>query len=91
MHVAVTGSRGLVGGALLPLLTTVGHQVTTLVRGTASEGQVAWDPVAGSFDASVLNGVDGVMHLAGENIAAARWTATQKQRIRESRIHGTRS
>ena len=47
-------------------------------------------PSADSFDASALDGVDGVVHLAGENIAAARWTEAQKQRVRESRVHSTR-
>ena len=90
MHVAITGSRGLVGRELVALLTKGGHRVTPLVRGEAGEGQVVWDPRADRFDASVLDGVEGVVHLAGENIAAARWTAAHKQRVLESRVHGTR-
>jgi hypothetical protein len=91
IHVAVTGSRGLIGGQLVPFLAAAGHRVTPLVRGAASAGQVSWDPGADSFDASGLKGVDGVVHLAGENIAAARWTESRKQRILESRAHGTRT
>ena len=90
MHVAVTGSHGLIGGALMPLLTMGGHRVTPLVRGGASEGQIAWDPSGGSFDASGLAGVDGIVHLAAENIGTGRWTTLRKDRIRESRVHGTR-
>jgi uncharacterized protein (TIGR01777 family) len=61
-----------------------------LVRGTAGKGEIAWDPGGDSFDASALEHVDGVVHLAAANIAAGRWTAAHKERIRESRIHGTR-
>jgi hypothetical protein len=61
-----------------------------LVRGAASEGQRSWDPAADTFDASALAAVDGVVHLAGENVAARRWSAAFKKRIRESRTHGTR-
>jgi len=90
MHIAVTGASGLVGSELVPLLTTGGHDVTALVRGEASEGEVSWDPQADSFDASSLDGVDAVVHLAGENIAGRRWTDAMKQRIRDSRVDGTR-
>ncbi len=90
MHVAITGSSGLIGGELVPFLTTGGHRVTRLVRGEASHGQVFWDPSAGSFDASPLDRVNAVVHLAGENVAAARWTEARKLRIRESRVHSTR-
>jgi uncharacterized protein (TIGR01777 family) len=89
MRVAVTGSAGLIGGALVPSLIAGGHQVTPVVRGAALEGQVSWDPNADSFDASGLDGIDGVVHLAGENIASSRWTPSFKQRIRQSRTHGT--
>jgi uncharacterized protein (TIGR01777 family) len=90
MHFAVTGSHGLIGRVLVPFLTTGGHRVTPLVRGDASEGQVSWDPSADSLDASALDGVDGVVHLAGENIAATRWNEAHKRRVIESRIHSTR-
>lgn len=90
MHIAITGSRGLIGSQLVPHLTAAGHQVTPLVRGAPAAGRVSWDPGGSSFDASGLDGVEGVVHLAGENIAAQRWTTAFKQRIRESRTRGTR-
>jgi uncharacterized protein (TIGR01777 family) len=90
LHVAVTGSHGLIGGELVSRLTAGGHRVTAVVRQDASAGQVSWDPGAPSFDASKLEGVDAVVHLAGLNIAASRWTAAFKQRIRQSRVQGTR-
>ncbi|MBN2295976.1 MAG: NAD-dependent epimerase/dehydratase family protein, partial [Pirellulales bacterium] len=90
MHVAVTGSHGLIGRQLVPFLTTGGHEVTVLVRGEALQGHVFWDPSADTLDASALDDVHGVVHLAGENIAAARWSASQKQRILDSREHSTR-
>ena len=71
------------------MLTAAGHQVTPLVRDKVKAG-VYWDPQAGVIDQPALEGFDAVVNLAGENIAAHRWTAVQKSRIRESRIRGTK-
>ncbi len=90
MHVAITGSSGLVGGELVSLLKTEGHSVTRIVRGMAGEGEVAWHPDREEFDSAPLEGVDAVVHLAGENIAGGRWNKARKQRMRDSRIVGTR-
>lgn len=90
MHIAITGSSGLVGSTLVPLLTTGGHQVTRLVRGEPDENEAEWDPQAASFDASGLQGIDALVHLAGENIASSRWDEETKKRIRQSRVQGTR-
>src|SRR4249920_1684313 len=84
MKIAVTGSTELVGSALVPLLNEAGHDVTVLRRPTH------WDPDNGSIDIGVFQGVEAVVHLAGENIAAGRWTAAKKVRIRDSRVKGTK-
>ncbi len=91
MNIAVTGSTGLVGGALVSFLKTRGHHVLRIVRsadGLAGE-DVALDPNTGRIDAGRLEALDAVVHLAGENIAARRWDAEQKERIRSSRVQGT--
>jgi uncharacterized protein (TIGR01777 family) len=91
MNIAVTGSNGFVGSALVSWLKDRGHRVLRLVRSTGhSTGDcVAWDPGAGRIDAAGLEAVDAVVHLAGENIAARRWNTRQKERIRASRVQGT--
>jgi len=90
MHIAVSGSSGMVGSALISSLTREGHRVTRLVRKAATGEDIAWDIVQGVKDLSRLEGVDAVVHLAGENIAAGRWTAARKEEIRRSRVEGTR-
>ena len=90
MNILVTGASGLVGTALAFSLTSTGYEVTRLVRGPPKSGEKAahWEPMAGSIDANAFEGVDAVVHLAGENIAE-RWTAAKKANIRDSRIKGT--
>ena len=89
VKVAVTGSSGLVGSALVPALREAGHDVVTLVRhAPSSESEIAWDPAAGSIDAARLAGVDAVVHLAGENLGQ-RWSASARERILRSRVDGT--
>jgi hypothetical protein len=92
MRILMTGSSGLVGGSLVPFLTTGGHGVVRLVRGAAAgSGEcVPWNPAAGQIDAAGLEGCDAVVHLAGESIAARRWSAKQKDLIRTSRVTGSR-
>jgi uncharacterized protein (TIGR01777 family) len=91
MRIAITGSSGLVGSALVPFLTTGGHSVTRVVRRDRASGSTArWDPVLGTIDQDRLEAHNAFIHLAGENIAAGRWTARRKRAIRDSRIEGTR-
>jgi uncharacterized protein (TIGR01777 family) len=89
----MSGSTGLVGAALVPALAAAGHAVTRMVRpatGARAGDSVTWDPGAGTLDSGRLAGHEAVIHLAGENIAAGRWTAARKERIRASRVAGTR-
>ena len=91
MNVLVTGASGLIGQALIPVLTTGGHRVTCLVRFKPRGGEslVYWNPAAGEIDAAKLEGFDAVVHLAGEPITG-RWNAAKKTAIRESRVKSTR-
>jgi uncharacterized protein len=90
MKVLVSGSSGLIGSALRPALQSAGHDVIRLIRRPAAEpDEVEWRPDAPTFDRSVLEGLEAVIHLAGENIAG-RWSESKKQRIRSSRVEGTR-
>lgn len=91
MRIAITGSTGLIGSRLSPRLTAAGHDVVAVVR-SGSHGSadvVRWDPGAATIDFGALEGVDAVIHLAGEPIAAKRWTTEQKARIHDSRTQGT--
>lgn len=89
MRVAITGSHGLIGSALVEHLLTVGHQPVRVVRGDPGPADLAWNPAAGTIDLDTLAGVDAVVNLAGEPIGVGRWTADKKHRIRESRVEGT--
>jgi hypothetical protein len=91
--VLVSGASGLLGRQLSHFLTTGGHTVIPLVRkrGRGGQREVVWNPAEGRLDASDLEGMDAVVHLAGENIASSRWTDAQKARIRDSRVNGTRT
>lgn len=94
MRIAVTGSTGLIGTALVAALRDGGHRVIRLVRGTpASEDEIAWDPLAptGGLAPGALDGLDAAVHLAGANVAGRRWTAAYKEEIRASRVRGTRA
>ncbi len=90
MDVAISGSHGLIGAALAASLQADGHHVLRLTRGgVTNEDEIGWDPDAGRIDAPALEGVDAVVHLAGEGIGERKWTPEQKRRIRESRLRGT--
>ena len=94
MRIAVTGSTGLIGTALVAALRDAGHRVIRLVRQTpASEDEIAWDPLAptGGLTPGALDGLDAAVHLAGANVACRRWTAAYKEEIRASRVRGTRA
>ncbi len=91
MRILVSGSSGLIGSKLVGFLTTGGHEVPRLVRADASQDDaIRWDPAAGTIDREILGGIAAAVHLAGENIAAGRWNDERKNRIRTSRVDGTR-
>lgn len=87
---AVSGASGLVGTALCAFLETGGHTVRRFVRRSAGPGEVRWDPKTGTVAPGGLDGVDVVVHLAGENVGE-RWTAERKRAVMESRDQGTRT
>lgn len=90
MKILVSGSHGLVGKALINSLTSDGHEIVRLVRTNPSgTAEVEWHPNQGKLDASNLEGLDAVVHLAGESIASGRWSDEKKRAIRDSRVKGT--
>ncbi len=93
LRIAITGSGGLLGRRLVPFLRSGGHTVLRLVREERPRAKyrVAWNPAAGTLDTERLGDVDAVVHLAGESIAAGRWTEARKAAIRASRVDATRA
>lgn len=95
MKILLTGATGLIGRALCKRLASEGHHLVGLSRSAKPTGDVAemhaWDTQSGPPPAPALDGVEAVIHLAGEPIAAHRWTNEQKKRIRDSRIVTTRN
>lgn len=90
MDVVVSGASGFIGSALVDSLRADGHRVLNLRRGGITNGDdIGWDPESGRIDAPALEGVDAVVHLAGEGIGEKRWSDEQKRRIRDSRVRGT--
>lgn len=91
--VAITGASGMVGTALATMLREAGHRPVSITRkeSDSERGSITWDPATGIKDPKALDNIDTIVHLAGENIAAGRWTAKLKDRIRRSRVEGTRS
>jgi uncharacterized protein (TIGR01777 family) len=89
MDVAITGASGFIGGALARSLAADGHQVVRVSRRAGGGRTVTWDPERGTIDAAGLEGVDAVVHLAGEGVASGPWTAEQRRKIKESRTKGT--
>ncbi len=89
MDIAVTGSHGLIGTALSKALRSDGHRVVPIVRSEGERDTIAWDPAVGTIDQGDLEGIDAVVHLAGEGIASGPWTDARRARIHDSRSDGT--
>ena len=89
MKVAITGSHGLIGSSLAEALVARGDTPVPLVRSEPGPGEIAWNPQEGTIDAAALDGVDAVVHLAGEGIGDHRWSSAHKARVLDSRVRGT--
>ena len=93
--ILITGSHGLIGSSLIPLLTGAGeHKITRLAKpqsncNNTNSHSIVWDPSDDKVNVKDLEGFDVVVHLAGENIFG-RWTDSKKQRILDSRIKSTK-
>ena len=89
-RIAITGSSGLIGAALVGYLKSEGHTVQRLVRRTPiAPDEVQWDPKTGFVDLEPLRGVDAVIHLAGAGVGDKRWSKKYKAEILNSRLLGT--
>ncbi|WP_285693909.1 TIGR01777 family oxidoreductase [Actinomadura sp. NBRC 104412] len=92
MRVVVSGSRGLIGSALVRALREAGDEVVRLVRREPSgPGEARWDPMGGMVDTGALQDAHAVVHLAAAGVGDRPWTHARKRLIRESRIRGTRT
>jgi hypothetical protein len=92
MKILISGSSGLVGSELISFLEHQGHDTTSLIRSQSkkpSRSSIQADLINGEINADELEGFDAIIHLAGENIAGKRWTDTQKNKIRDSRVKST--
>jgi uncharacterized protein len=88
--IAISGSSGLIGSALVSALRAADHRVLRIVRrAPANAGELHWDPESGEFDIGALRGVDAVVNLCGINIGGRRWSGAFKQNLRDSRITPT--
>lgn len=88
--VAIAGSSGLIGSALVSALRSADREVIRIVRRTpANPGERYWNPENGELDATALDGVDAVVNLCGVNLGQRRWSGAFKQSLRDSRITPT--
>ena len=87
MKIVITGITGLIGSALADVLRAAGHEVVGVSR-RSGDGLVQWDLEERRIDRDALEGVDAIVHLAGETIGG-RWTKEKKRRILESRTVST--
>jgi len=92
--IGITGGTGFVGSHICKLLTAQGHQVIIFTRGgrktaAAQVSYAHWDPAAEQCDTDALSQLDTMVHLAGANLAGARWTEKRKKEITDSRVAAT--
>jgi uncharacterized protein (TIGR01777 family) len=94
MKVLITGASGLIGSALQKSFEAKGYEMLLASRSQPKgDDDIQWNPDTGFADDDLerLEGLDAVIHLAGESIAGLRWTDEKKKSIRDSRVHGTRT
>ena len=94
MMILITGASGLIGTALRKSFQDKGYEMLLASRKEPSDdNEIQWNPDTGFADDELarLEGLDAVVHLAGESIAGLRWTEEKKKAIRDSRVHGTRT
>ncbi len=89
-RIAVTGATGLIGRALTAFLQGAGHQVRRVTRRPVRPDDIGWDPMSGRLAEGALDGLDAVIHLAGENLLGPGWSEAKKRAIHESRVRSTR-
>jgi hypothetical protein len=89
VRILLSGSTGFIGRPLMAFLQKEGHQVVALVRHRGAQESVYWDPSTGTLSPEDFEGFDAVIHLAGENIAAGRWTKKRKDQLFLSRCRDT--
>jgi uncharacterized protein (TIGR01777 family) len=91
MKILLSGSSGLIGSHIISNFDKKKYHLIRLVRNDKdiSDDTIFWNPSKGALDKSKLNGLDVVIHLAGENISSARWTRKQKEKITNSRVNTT--
>jgi uncharacterized protein len=92
LRIVMSGSSGIIGSSLSDFLTCAGNKVQPLVRRPPKleSDEIFWDPYHQELDKASIESADAVIHLAGENIGAGRWTASRKEAIRKSRVESTR-
>jgi hypothetical protein len=90
MNILLTGSTGLIGSKLSGHLQKLGHNIYPLYRNISTEKKHYWSPEENQIHLDDEIKLDAVIHLAGENIADSRWSQKKKDRILNSRVHGTR-
>jgi uncharacterized protein (TIGR01777 family) len=90
MNILISGSSGLVGSELVTAFSHQGYRIKRMVRhDPQSADEIQWNPETGVSDKGKLEGMDAVVHLAGESIAEGRWNEAKKKKIRDSRVDGT--
>src|SRR3989338_11469504 len=92
LSIAIAGSSGFLGQALMHALQSRGCQVKQLIRSHPQKDtsqEVYWNPISGHIERVGLEGVDVVINLAGANLADKRWSPAQKEILLQSRVQST--